>query len=62
MIKCCEPVALQDFNQNKKERLEKTRHATVTKANMIIQKASYILALQEQKIILFMMTKIQPTI
>lgn len=51
----------QTLEQHKEEQLEKDRHAIITKANVMIQKTRYSLSLQEQKIVLFAMSKIQPT-
>lgn len=52
---------LRTLEQHKEEQLEKDRHAIITKANAMIQKTRYSLSLQEQKIVLFAMSKIQPT-
>lgn len=49
------------FEQHKEEQLEKARKAVITKANTMIQKTRYSLSLQEQRIVLFLISKIQPT-
>lgn len=50
----------QTFEEHKADQLEKARNAVVTKANAMIQKTRYSLSLQEQKIVLFLISKIQP--
>lgn len=60
MKKSSKQGALQLFDQFQDEQLEKARRAVVTKANAMIQKTRYSLSLQEQKIVLFAMSKIKP--
>lgn len=60
MAKKIDQTTPKSFEEHKAEQLEKARRAIVSKAKSMIQKTRYSLSLQQQKIVLYALSKIQP--